>query len=229
MAKNSTPNWSIRSYGSSPGSHVHDHFQILWGLNGNLELEIDGKGTKLTAGGGIVIAPNERHDFESHSGSRCLVLDTPDTGWSARERVPQFAKATDHLARFISEAIEGQLPIDQHYGALLLAQSWGTLPVVQRVRREINWASLTQWVKDRLDTPLTASDLAGQACLSESQFRARCHEVLGCGPMQWARRLRLEQAQVLRSTGLSIAEVAKRTGYDSPSALTAAMQRERSK
>ena len=229
MTKNSTPTWSIRSYGSSPGSHVHDHFQILWGLNGNLELEIDGKGTNLTAGGGMVIAPNERHDFASHSGSRCLVLDTPDTGWSARERVPQFAKATDLLARFISEAIDGQLPIDQHYGALLLAQSWGALPVVQRFRREIDWATLTQWIEDRFDKPLTASDLAEQACLSESQFRARCVEELGCSPVQWARRLRLEQAQVLRSMHLSIAEVAKRTGYDSPSALTAAMRRERGK
>ena len=229
MTKNSTPNWSIRSYGSSPGSHVHDHFQILWGLNGNLELEIDGKGTQLTAGDGMVITPNERHDFESSNGSRCLVLDTSDTGWSARERLPQFAKATDLLVRFIAEAIEGQLPIDQHYGALLLAQSWGALPVVQRVRREIDWARLTQWIKDRLATPLTASDLAEQVCLSESQFRARCIEVLGNSPMHWVRRLRLEQAQVLRSMGLSIVDVAKRTGYDSPSALTAAMRRERSK
>lgn len=229
MTKNSTPTWSIRSYGSSPGSHVHDHFQILWGLNGNLELEIDGKGTNLTAGGGMVIAPNERHDFASHSGSRCLVLDTPDTWWSARDRLPQFAKTTDLLARFIAEAIEGQLPIDQHYGAQLLAQSWGALPVVQRVRREIDWASLTQWVKDRMTKPLTASDLAEHVCLSESQFRVRCQEALGCSPMHWVRRLRLEQAQVLRSMHLSIAEVAKRTGYDSPSALTAAMRRERGK
>lgn len=229
MTKNSTPTWSIRSYGSSPGSHVHDHFQILWGLNGNLELEIDGKGTQLSTGGGMVIVPNERHDFESRGGSRCLVLDTPDTGWSVRERIPQFAKATDLLARFIAEAIDGQLPIDQHYGALLLAQSWGALPVVQRVRREIDWASLTQWVKDRLAKPLTATDLAEQACFSESQFRARCLEKLGCSPMHWVRGLRLEQSKVLRSTGLSIADVARRTGYDSPSALTAAMRRERDK
>jgi AraC-like DNA-binding protein len=228
MSRLPAPRWSIRSYGSSPGSHAHEHFQVLWGLSGNLALEIDGKGTSLTTGNGIVIAPNERHDFESLSGSRCLVLDTPDTGWSARARLPQFAEATDLLVRFITEAIEGQIPIDPHYGAQLLAQSWSGLPSVQRLRRVIDWMGLTQWVKDRLARPLTAPVLAAQVCLSESQFRARCIEAQGCSPMHWVRRLRLEEARILRSTGLGIAEVAKRTGYDSPSALTAALRRERS-
>ena len=37
--------------------------------------------------------------------------------------------------------------------------------------------------------------------------------------------LRLEQAQWLRTRGLPVAEVARRTGYRSPSALTAALRR----
>lgn len=44
MPKRDIANWSIRTYGPSPGSHAHDHFQVLWGLEGNLELEVEGKG-----------------------------------------------------------------------------------------------------------------------------------------------------------------------------------------
>lgn len=225
MVKHAAPRWSIRSYGPSPGSHAHDHFQVLWGLHGELELEIDGKGSRVAAGQGLIIAPHERHDFESRQGSRCLVLDSADARWSARQRLPRCAPATDLLARFISEALAQELPIDRQQAAALLAQSWGVLAKPERVRRDIDWDGLAAWVRTQLAKPLGVSDLAARACLGESQFRARCVEALGCSPIQWLRRLRLEEAEILRARGIGVAEAARRTGYDSPSALTAAMRR----
>ena len=37
---------SVRQYGASHGSHHHDHFQILVGLEGELELEVAGRGRR---------------------------------------------------------------------------------------------------------------------------------------------------------------------------------------
>lgn len=225
MPKRDTTNWSIRTYGPSPGSHAHDHFQVLWGLEGSLELEVEGKGARVGAGQGLVIVPGDNHDFESLNGSRCLILDSSDLGWSSRERLPQFAKASSLLAQYIAEAIEQKILFDPGQAAFLLAQSWGVMSKISRVRRDIDWQGLSLWVKAHLSQPLSVGVLAEKACLSESQFRARCVEALGCGPMQWIRRLRLEQAQRLRLQGMSVAEVANQTGYDSPSALTAALRR----
>ncbi|NMF87968.1 helix-turn-helix domain-containing protein [Aromatoleum petrolei] len=225
MAKHTIPGWSVRAYGPSPGSHTHDHFQVLWGLHGELELEIDGQGSRVVAGQGLIIAPHERHDFESRQGSRCLVLDSADAGWAARQRRPCCEPATDLLARFIAEALAQDLPIDRQQAASLLAQSWGALPRPERARRDIDWDGLAAWARTQLSQPLSVSDLAARACLAESQFRARCVEALGCSPMQWLRRLRLDEAEILRARGLSVAEAARRTGYDSPSALTAALRR----
>ena len=67
---------SLRHYGASPGSHSHDHFQILLGLSGALDLEVAGRGVRVAPGDGCVIAPGDRHDFESTRGSVCLVLDS---------------------------------------------------------------------------------------------------------------------------------------------------------
>ena len=225
MPKRDTTNWSIRTYGPSLGSHAHDHFQVLWGLAGSLELEVEGKGARVGAGQGLVITPGDRHDFESLHGSRCLILDSPDLGWSSRECLPQFAKASNLLAQYIAEAIEQNIPFDAGQAAFLLAQSWGPMSQMTRARRDVDWQGLSLWVKDQLSRPLSVGDLAAKACLSESQFRARCVEALGYSPMQWIRRLRLEQAQRLRLQGMSMAEVANHTGYDSPSALTAALRR----
>lgn len=33
---------SLRRYGASRGSHAHEHFQVLVGLDGVLELEVEG-------------------------------------------------------------------------------------------------------------------------------------------------------------------------------------------
>lgn len=224
MLKRDAPHWSIRTYGPSPGSHAHDHFQVLWGLEGRLELEVEGKGTRVGAGQGLVITPGDKHDFESLHGSRCLILDSPDLGWSSRDCLPRFAKASNLLAQYIAEAIEQNIPFDAWQAAFLLAQSWGPMSQMTRARRDVDWQRLSLWVKEHLSRPLSVGDLAAKACLSDSQFRARCVEALGCSPMQWIRRLRLEQAQRLRLQGMSVAEVANRTGYDSPSALTAALR-----
>ncbi len=69
------------------------------------------------------------------------------------------------------------------------------------------------------------ADLAAQVHLSPAQFAARCRQEQGLAAMAWLRGLRLEQAQWLRTRGLPVAEVARRTGYRSPSALTAALRR----
>lgn len=95
----------------------------------------------------------------------------------------------------------------------------------QRTRRTVDWTALAHSVLANLHRPLIAADLADRAVLSESQFRVRCLEEHGCSPTQWVRGLRLERAQALRAAGVGVAEAARRTGYASPSALTAALRR----
>ena len=40
---------SLRRYGASRGSHAHAHFQVLVGLDGVLELEVEGRGRRVGA------------------------------------------------------------------------------------------------------------------------------------------------------------------------------------
>jgi AraC-like DNA-binding protein len=113
------------------------------------------------------------------------------------------------------------------HGPALLLEAWNAPTAMQppKPRRRIDWTALAAWTQMRLHTPLTVDDLAAQAHLSPSQFALRCHEAHGVSVMQWLRRQRLERALLLRGTGMAVAEVARRTGYRSPSALTAALRR----
>lgn len=175
----SPPALSLRRYGASRGSHAHAHFQVLVGLDGALDLEVEGRGRRIAAGDGWVIEPGDRHDFEARGGARCLVLDTREMPWArAAGRSPLTAQALS-LGRYLA------LCLDRPEGAAVV-------------------------------------------CLSASQFAQRCRDELGVGAMQWLRQQRLAQARQLRGHGLPVAEVARRTGYRSPSALTAALRRQQS-
>jgi AraC-like DNA-binding protein/mannose-6-phosphate isomerase-like protein (cupin superfamily) len=214
---------SVRTYGQAPGGHLHDHFQVIWPLQGCLELEVEGKGLALQVGDGLIVRPGDRHDFQSRDGSRCLVLDSSQAVWNYRNVRPSFAKSASQMAAFLAVALEENLPMAIEQGEHLLAQSWGASPVASKARRTVDWQALAAWTNARLDQPLRAGDLAGLVHLSESQFRARCLEEWGVTPMQWLRQLRLSKAQLLREAGLPVSVISARVGYETPSALTAAM------
>ena len=214
----------VRSYGASHGSHDHGHFQILIGLGGVLELEVAGRGQRIAAGNGCVVPPGERHDFEARVGAHCLVLDSHSGDWAHVGSAPQPAALA--LARYLAQACNEQLPRAQQLGPALLLEAWASPRTVLQVRprRAIDWAALAQWALAR-GPHTTVTELATCVHLSAAQLAARCRDERGQSTQQWLRELRLEQAREWRAQGLSVAEVARRSGYRSPSALTAAQRR----
>lgn len=224
---------SLRRYGASPGSHSHGHFQVLIGLSGTLELEVAGRSLCVAAGGGCVIEPGARHHFQSPSarGSLCLVLDSHQASWAhcAHRGAPPPTQALV-LAHYLSCALRQGHPLAQAHGPALLLEAWladaGSATPSAR-RRAIDWPALRSWAAQHChDDTLTVADLAERVHLSPGQFAARCRSEQGMSAMAWLRALRLEQARLLRAGGMAVAEVARRCGYRSPSALTAALRRE---
>jgi AraC-like DNA-binding protein/quercetin dioxygenase-like cupin family protein len=68
-----------------------------------------------------------------------------------------------------------------------------------------------------LATPLPMPDLARRAGLSQPQFRRVFHQVLGCSPVAYLRRLRMEEAcRMLRQGGFTIDQVSRAVGYAEP-------------
>ena len=219
---------SLRDYGASRGSHAHDHFQVLIGLAGVLELEVEGRGARVGAGEAQVVVPGDRHDFESRSGSRCLVLDTSHPMWSrCAERAPADASRLQALAQYLAQCAQhpDAFLLTLQHGPALLLEAWGAAPPAPARSRYIDWTALAAWARARWHEPLGVADLAGVACLSPSQFAQRCRDEQGVSAMHWLRTLRLAHARELRLAGTGVAETARRTGYRSPSALTAALRR----
>lgn len=219
---------SLRDYGASRGSHAHDHFQVLIGLAGVLELEVEGRGARVGAGEAHVVVPGDRHDFESRGGSRCLVLDTTHPTWArCAERAPADASRLHALAQYLAQCAQhpDAFVSTLQHGPALLLEAWGAAAPAPARSRRIDWTALAAWARARWHEPLGVADLAAVACLSPSQFAQRCRDEQGVSAMHWLRTLRLAHARELRLAGTGVAETARRTGYRSPSALTAALRR----
>ena len=216
---------SLRAYGASPGSHSHGHHQLLVGLEGALELEVDGRGARVAAGDAMLVPAGARHDFEARTGSRCLVLDSREPLWAQCGVLPQRPQQVHALALYLAQAVQAGQPLAAWHGPALLLEAWRPVAAPQRPRRQVDWSALATWVQSRLDRPVTVAELAERALLSPSQLALRCHEAQGMGPLDWLRLQRLAKARQLRDAGMAVKDVARRTGYRSPSALTAALRR----
>jgi AraC-like DNA-binding protein len=81
-------------------------------------------------------------------------------------------------------------------------------------------------IHGRLAEPWTVATLADCAGMSRTAFAARFTELVGVPPIEYLYRCRMQRAEtLLRNDQLTVANVAKRVGYGSESALSAAFFR----
>jgi AraC-like DNA-binding protein len=72
----------------------------------------------------------------------------------------------------------------------------------------------------------TVDDLAAEAAVSRSSLHDRFREVLGLSPMRYVNEWRMRVAQeLLRTTEVTVAVIARRVGYDSEEAFSRAFKR----
>jgi AraC-like DNA-binding protein len=208
------PTWlsaELRRYTGVHAAHTHDHAQVLLGLGGVLELEIEGRGLRVDASCGLVIPAGERHCFEAigKGGAQAWVIDAP---------------AGAALARTRSFALQGgwQQPADSAALQRLLGAAARALP-----RRRLEVARLAAAVDVALHEPWPTQRMAALFHLSVPRFHARWRALTGCTPQDWLRARRLDAAEALLRRGVNLEAAALQVGYRSASALWHALRRER--
>ncbi|MGB3125358.1 MAG: AraC family transcriptional regulator [Pseudomonas sp.] len=236
-----SPTLTLRHYIEAPLAHSHDHAQLVFGLSGHLDLEVDGRGSQVHESSVMVLPFSAHHTCGSRDGSRCLVLDVPTEHWvlqSLGEHADASRRLLDQPARLSLDSRQSQLvqwlahsPVDDplivQQGAVLLLASLNH-PLAQPLPgRRLPYAAFNAHIERHAAHPLQVADLARIADLSVARLHARFMTECGQTPMDYLRRHRLNMAlKLLRETPLPIGEIADRVGYSSQSAFAAAMLRE---
>lgn len=148
---------------------------------------------------------------------------TPWLHWAAREKGLLLARLEDRDARRnVRQALLDCVKFNrQHFAGaqdfafnaleraiLWIHQSTQSGALDERIRRA------TEILAEEISQPLSVPELARRCGLSLSRFAHLFREEMGISPQQYLEQVRLSRAaQLLRSTGLGIAEIAEASGY----------------
>ncbi|WP_339512692.1 AraC family transcriptional regulator [Pseudomonas sp. RL_15y_Pfl2_60] len=235
------PLLSLRHYSHDLLSHSHDHAQLVFGLNGLLEFEAAGVGSRVVRQSVAIVPAATEHACGSPAGSDCLVLDIPSEGW-LKEHLGAHADAglrlTGATQSLSLNTVQGQLvswlaasPINdpviaQQGAALLLASLLSEQSGAASSEPRLPLHAIDRYIHEHAAHPLQVADLARLAGLSSARFHSRFLAETGCTPMEYVRNQRLELArQMLQTSHLGVGEIAARVGYSSQSAFSAALSR----
>jgi len=85
---------------------------------------------------------------------------------------------------------------------------------------------LVEWIRDHLDHPLAIEDLARRSKMSTRNFQRVFTRQCGMPPAKFIERLRVERARlIIEDTGLSMAEIARKSGFDNEQRMRRAFRR----
>lgn len=209
MACITAPVVSVRRYSGEHTAHAHEHAQVLYALQGRMELEVGGRAAFVDTACGMVIPAGVAHGLLAQPGTSVFVIDAPAQAGTDRPRrfaVPaRWPDADDAEAR-LSHILQAPRVL---------------------ARRAVAPAALERAVCAALHEDWPTARLAALCALSTPRFHARWLELTGLTPQAWLRARRLDAAERALARGQALEITALQVGYASASALAYALRRER--
>ena len=209
MACITAPVASVRRYSGEHMAHAHEHAQILYALQGRMELEVGGHAAFVDTACGMVIPAGVAHGVLAQPGTRAYVIDAPAQAGTDRPRrfaVPARWPGADDAADRLHQILQAPRVL---------------------ARRAVAPEVLERTVRAALHEDWPTARMAALCALSTQRFHARWLELTGLTPQAWLRALRLDAAQRALARGQPLETTALQVGYASASALAYALRRER--
>ncbi|TVO78751.1 AraC family transcriptional regulator [Sedimenticola selenatireducens] len=221
--------------------HDHAYHQLILGVQGRAEFEVEGRGDLVSNRLGCLIPSSLSHAFCGVDQNEILVLNVPVDEQGSES----IADLESRCASVIFDK-SGFFNVDQPVQQLLqlsakemraypedagLARSFGVCLLQlltkritrcaeeRRSNKRLNMSVLDAYIDSNLNRKMLVRDLALLACMSPSHFFSVFREEMGVTPNQYITRKRLDHAKyLLERTGLPLSDVSVQTGFSSQSA-----------
>ena len=242
------PGVELRRYGAIEATDLHDFHQIVLGLDGEMEMTVNGQGERIDCCSAWLIPAGARHDYSGIGDNRQLVLDLPAATLAVPERLFDTARAVrldpalTQLVRQIAQraAAAAAPPQDGadlrarrfHWDAsarlcaAFLAQTGVAAGADFGAAAGLDFARIDRWLRAHLAEPLRIADLAAHCGFGMRRFHQLFIEAFGETPHRYLQRLRLDTAlTLLADPRASLTDIALEVGFGDQSAFTHAFTR----
>lgn len=236
------------SVGTYPKGHYHQGIEILMVHLGDINVTMDGWSGEVRAGQVVVlhghkhhvVRPLDRHFVRTalHFMPDLVVPGTPShlietiarsnggkvmtLNGSAANRI--FWAAGE--LRALSEDEQGMHDPARYLLALILSELAHADMQADHKASDLSIATVIYYMRHHLDRHETVEEVAARFFVSERQLYRLFDEQLHCSPKQYWLRLRMERAaELLQTTGSTIAEIAATVGFSSASGFERAFKR----
>ncbi|QEQ95544.1 helix-turn-helix transcriptional regulator [Neptunomonas concharum] len=221
--------------------HDHEYHQLVFGLEGNTEFDIQGRGAHVSLGQGCLVPSSTDHAFCGVGDNQIVVINIPTENIAPpplkTEIARLFEQATyftlDSQRQVLLQAISREIrqtpansPLLQACGHTLLLsmQNHMNLAPKRRYLGAIDQAAIDQYIQLNLHRRLSVQELAGVTFMSPSHFHARFKEITNLTPHQYVLQKRLSEARNKLAQGWTILQTAEHCGFSSQSAFTHAFR-----
>ena len=230
------PAVSLRRYEATQASDVHDFHQIVLGLDGSMEMAVDGNGARIDCSGAWIIPAGARHDYWADGDNRQLVIDLPATSVAVPERYFERARAVAIDSRVTQAVAEvarrasGDTPFSDRFAWQAAAHLCGALMHDTDdsidMMRGLDFARIDRWLRLHLSEPLRIADLAVHCGFGMRRFHQLFNEAFGETPHRYLHRLRLDTAlTLLADPRPTLTDIALDVGFADQSAFTHAFSK----
>lgn len=224
--------------------HAHDYMQVVIGLKGHVEFDVNGYRNRITPGQGCIVSPTSVHIFggvDKPSDIFVLNVDLEHLhSVSVKDKVYRLSESdcyfglssqTVHLINLLASEVRTS-PDDS-----LLCQSCSHTVLALLTKHSQPFQSYTHagrlnidvidgYIARHLHRRVSVSQLAGSVFLSESQFFNQFKKQTGMTPHQYVLIKRINQAKhLLESSNYSLNHISDITGFSGQSAFTHAFSR----
>ncbi|UBM08053.1 helix-turn-helix domain-containing protein [Cupriavidus metallidurans] len=237
LVEHASPLVEPRRYSPRPFGHAHDYHQLLFGVDGAIELEIDGHAYRVDGQHGLVVPAGAHHVCAGLTENLQLVADFPASSVALPARLMEnpraFAMDASFAARVRALATHrpsGDLPL-QHawHCATALAGNLASALGLDAARNDATHfpaMAIDAWLRANLASPLRVAQLAARMGWGARRFHTLFCEAFGDTPHGYQTRLRLDQAvQWLMAGTMSLADIAYGVGYPDQTTFTRAFAR----
>lgn len=222
--------------------HSHDYHQLVIGLKGQAEFEINGCDSLIYAGKVGVIPAQYQHAFSSLHHAEVLVLNFPKyfEDEALGNRVNQLFVNSgyyqlDSQIQHLIQLLVSEIQASSDDYLLNRACSDTIISLLHRhlidensekkVQR-LNSDVIDNFITQHIGSKITIAQLASTVFLGESQFYAIFKQELGLTPHQYIVVQRIQYAkELLGESTLTVGEIAQQTGFANQSAFSHAFMK----